>query len=604
MPFQFSDVLIPFKSSVDAAIKGINTLKTTMLDLGKTVAKVETAINGKEVDKFGNSLKVLDFRTMRAIDRLSLLVVMSRNVRTALDETFGAASLVSKGFESAAEGVMVFTSFAMLARDNMGLLAAGLAGVATAIFLFVSSWVQANIKANDASTDMTTKMDRVISEMGENIKDATAAGKAFGDTFGELASRKLAMARSEFEGNFKEVRKLKDELVKLNTEVSKLEAKEGLDSASLLRIKNERAAYNDKKYYGGLNPNNPWIPNIAPPSAPEPSTALTSARQQVESMNRALEAFQKRQQDLLRDASILKLADQTEQYSTKLKGLNEQLAELNTLGPTMEELAQNFQAFADFGIDTTEQQKIANATQLLRIKEQILKTTILQNDADLRLQLAMEEKKRAGLLLDPEEQLRLEQLQTGQSQRSMNQENAVKGTQDALAKLVAAEAPGKFTKSFTVPFTNAVGDAVINGILQGQKGAEILANTLSNLLGNGLNEAMKQFQQGMIDVFKSIAGAGGELLGSALTMVVGVVAGVLGKKASSTDNFERIKSQIESTQAVRGVVAGPTNVAIAAVGENLKRALAGVEARLDVMIQLMVRGNQGLLPYAGSVATP
>ncbi len=599
MAFSFDPVNIPFKATVDAAIKGINTLKEAMMGLGKTMTTVEKAINGEAVDKFGNSLKALDFRMMRAIERLSLMAVMSRNLKLVFDQLFGATSLASKAFESVAEGLMIFTSLSLLAKDNMGLLAAGFVGLAVAIIAFTTAWVQARIKATDASTETTLKMQRTIDAMKDSLQDATAAGKAFGDTFGEMASTKLQLSRAAFENNFKQIRDLKAEMEKLTAVVNDLENKQGLTPAEVRRklLEAEEAVK-----YNNMVRGTPFTPLKDVPSV-EPTKELEEARNQVGAYTRALEALAKQQNDIVKDAAILKMADQLEQYSTKLKDLNFRLKEILVLNPELEALAGNFQAFADFGVDMTEQQRIDNAVALLRVRKEILTTTLLQNAADAELEAALTIKKRAGLT-DDAENATLKRLLEGRTQRGVNKSDATQNVADAMRQLQEAEAPQKFTKAFTVPFTNAIGDAMINGILQGKKGAEILADTLQNLLSNGLNEAMKNFQQGMIDVFKSIAGAGGELLGSALTMVVGVVAGVLGKKASSTDNFERIKSQIESTQAVRGIVAGPTNVAIAAVGENLKRALGGVEQRLDIMIQLMVRGNQAALPFAGSVATP
>ena len=85
--------------------------------------------------------------------------------------------------------------------------------------------------------------------------------------------------------------------------------------------------------------------------------------------------------------------------------------------------------------------------------------------------------------------------------------------------------------------------------------------------------------------------------------MVGVVAGVLGKRASRTDSFNALKTQIESTEVTRGIVAGPRNVAIAAVGDNLKRALVGVEGRLDIVINKLtsIDGKVSGVPFAGSV---
>lgn len=601
MAFQFSDVVIPFKAKVDDVIKGIASIKTSFEDLGKTVKKIEDFINGP-VNKAGNNINALSFRMLRMLDRLSLLVVMSRNVKGALDGIFGASSLVSKGFESVSEGLMIFTSLAMTAKSNMQLLAFGAVGLAAAAILFAHQWGQAQKQFAESIDKVTLngiKMQRTIDSFSESMKDLSKSASVFGDTWGELAANRLSTSRSAFESNTKQIRDLEEALVKLRLAAEKKREEEGLDEARrTLQTRRENAIRQNE-----IARNNPWIPTVPIPSMPQASRELNLLEEEAEQTARTIRALQAQVRDIERDASMLVLAEQTQKYTTQLRELQRALAEITTLNPKLEELAQNFQFFADFGVDVTEQQRIQGAKQRLDMTREILSGVILENAGASQLEAALQEKKRAGLT-DDFENAELKRLLEGRTQRGVNQSDAVKAVQDAGDALMKAEAPQKFTKAFTVPFTAAIGDAVINGIMQGKKGAEILSDTLSNLLQNGLNEAMKQFQQGMIDVFKNIAGAGGELLGSALTMVVGVVAGVLGRKAQSNDTFERVKNQIESTQAVRGIVAGPTNVAIAAVGENLKRALSGVEARLDIMIQLMVRGNQGMIPFAGSVATP
>ena len=137
-------------------------------------------------------------------------------------------------------------------------------------------------------------------------------------------------------------------------------------------------------------------------------------------------------------------------------------------------------------------------------------------------------------------------------------------------------------------FATSIGGAIQEGILSGASALETLANVGKNLFNNMVTQAVDKLQVGLTAAFKAAAGEGGEILGTVLTGVIGVVGGIFSKKKGvQGQSFSAAQTIIDSSQAVRGVVSGPQNVAIAAVGESLKRALVGVEARLDVVIQVL-----------------
>ena len=57
----------------------------------------------------------------------------------------------------------------------------------------------------------------------------------------------------------------------------------------------------------------------------------------------------------------------------------------------------------------------------------------------------------------------------------------------------------------------------------------------------------------------------------------------------SDSSFGNVHSAINSSEQTRGLIAGPANIAIATVGENLQRAMAPLVARLDIAITVLTK---------------
>lgn len=152
-------------------------------------------------------------------------------------------------------------------------------------------------------------------------------------------------------------------------------------------------------------------------------------------------------------------------------------------------------------------------------------------------------------------------------------------------------------------FSSAIGQGIIDGIMAGESAMEVLANVSKNLFENALRDVVGNFQTGMTEAFKAITGVAGVEIGGLITGLVGIAAGIFNnRKNKSSSSFDNVRSNIESSQAVRGVVAGPTNVAIASVGEDIGRAMAPVVQRLDIIARFsleIARNTRGGLAAAG-----
>lgn len=184
------------------------------------------------------------------------------------------------------------------------------------------------------------------------------------------------------------------------------------------------------------------------------------------------------------------------------------------------------------------------------------------------------------------------------------------GGVDALTKQIASQ-----TEALTSSLTQSIGTAITDGILEGKKAMETLADVGAQLFRNFTNDAMANLQKGLTAAIKTVAGSdevAGAFSGlfSALLGIAGGVISILQRKRSSSKSFNPVTGKIESTQPLRGIVAGPSSVAIEAVGQDLQRALLPTNDILRSIHSTLLaiagkKGGGGFsgFGFAGSVAT-
>jgi hypothetical protein len=555
MPLNFGQILIPFKATFNSVVNAAASMKASLSSLGTAVSNLNhrlslTAGGLNAVAQTGRSS--FNNFMLRTTDRVARLAGGLTSLNFVLDSlTRGSFAKFSDGLKALTEGTRIFANIAQFTTTKLGLIAAGFTGAAAALVLFISKMVEARIEATTAATEATVKAERSINSFTEQLEDAQKAADVFGDTFGQDFSKRLQITRASFESTTARIREITVELAALQAEIN---ANTGEKRSGLILEKG--------------------------------------------ALNRELSNLETRLKQIQATAGLDVALDRVGKIADRTRDITTDMSELVGHAPELAKIAELLRPGA--GFDTGQQNLVTVATQKFKLAEERLKS-LMQQARIIDTELTGLD--RANLT--PAQADRAREL------RSLRPDTDISAASDALLQaqrqLNAALAPERFTKAFTEPFADAIGDAFINGILDGKKGIEILADLSRNLLGNALNTVMDQFKKGMISAFQSIAGAGGEILGSALTAVIGVVAGALGQRRSSVDTFENIKNQIESSQAVRGIVAGPQSIAIAAVGDNLKRALIGVEQRLDILIQLSARAlaqSAAGVPLAGTVATP
>lgn len=291
-----------------------------------------------------------------------------------------------------------------------------------------------------------------------------------------------------------------------------------------------------------------------------------------------------------RPGQILTLGDELSATKDALDKINK-AAKDQTFAKSMREARQEV---ADLNRET----QTAQASLELFFRHGLLDPTSMA-----KAQSALSEKRLASLM---EVQARMEREKPGSgAELSTSIAAEIESVKQARTQLARTQEVDRMAENFS----GAIGQGIVNGILQGESAMEVLADVGKNLMSNALQDAVKIFQDGMTSAFKAITGVAGVELGGLITGIVGVAGALLSRRGSKgQDTFASIKSNIESSQAVRGIVAGPANVAIASVGESIERAFAPalevLRHQLEVLRQIARgTGAGGGAGYAGRVAT-
>jgi len=139
--------------------------------------------------------------------------------------------------------------------------------------------------------------------------------------------------------------------------------------------------------------------------------------------------------------------------------------------------------------------------------------------------------------------------------------------------------------------------------------AEYLADISSSLLDSAISNTMDSLQDELKKIFESMELSKGmetAVMGAA-GIAIGLIGGALRKTEVET-SADKVKSAITNVQAVRGVVAGPTQIGIAQVGETIENAFIETNFILhhgnDVLERILAAvGGRAAGLGGGNVAT-
>ncbi len=147
-----------------------------------------------------------------------------------------------------------------------------------------------------------------------------------------------------------------------------------------------------------------------------------------------------------------------------------------------------------------------------------------------------------------------------------------------------------------------------------QIGKGIFDKALDSFMSRFTERLTDGVTKGLISAIESseVFGAVGKLSDSARNMIGQAASGLVAAMGLILSKLQRtastvssdIQSAVQSTEAVRGVISGATNVALKDVGAQLKEANRGIESRLDRILLAILdyTGNSALAAPASPLA--
>jgi hypothetical protein len=381
-------------------------------------------------------------------------------------------------------------------------------------------------------TEAMVKSEKVINAYTNSLADATLVAHTFGKTMGQDLTQALGLSESAFASNIRRLREIPDEISIIQQKISALQ-----DTGTRGTV---LSAF-------GL------VGNIINKGlSVADAQQITNLQHQIGVLNNQQVRLTLEQETIAKSAPWAKASAEVVVLNEKLQETRQALLDIQTIGA--ESIA--------LGVSQPIEAANANLAASKKVLDEILQDN--QRIQNLAFSGAV-----------PTDRIE-EFLAKQHSQSDIGAAAArVKADEEQKRRIEAVN-------DLATTFSTAVGDGLRDAILNAKKPMEALAAVGQNLFANMVDQTIKRLETGLTDAFKAISGAAGEGVGLAITGILGVAGAVLSKLGSKgSDSFGSVQSSVTSTQAVRGIVAGPSSVAIATVADDLSRAIAPVVARLD-----------------------
>jgi hypothetical protein len=561
------------------------------------VAGASTAIN-QGAQSFG----VLDRNSLRATERFARLTNRLVGVQFAMQGLAGESNKGSKAIEVATKGIGIFASTAILFPGPVGLAVGALLGLGVAF------------KAATAAGKETVGI----------LQSAKAAVEAFKTGQRERAFESLVGSRLQQlfpdQQDIQIVTKLADQIAIVRRNVAEqVRFEEEINTLHKRRAEINKTLEDPTL---GLSVIEQIIPGIAEVKTRRLTVELESIDKQILQLQRNVVRVGeegKKAAAALPGARLKESFTAAEKVTDEFREQTEQLELQAKFGNEIVEIERQLAAIAKLrgqapgAVSATElPEKLAKLDKTRDILLERARTLFTTADAkafqDLdKLHESLEQLITPTTALEEIEKAREKTIQriielkkaeafiTGATvtdeKLRKDAEERVK-TQTEEMKLLARKSD--FKDAFADPVSEGVFQGLADGILHAGDSFKPLVAIGENLFSNMVNSFASQLQKQLSSALTSALGAGGTAFANLLTGIAGIVGFFMSRKKSDLgQTFSDLNPAIESSQLVRGVVAGPSSVPIAAVGEDLQRALVPTNNLLGEILYSIRRWGRG-----------
>jgi hypothetical protein len=166
----------------------------------------------------------------------------------------------------------------------------------------------------------------------------------------------------------------------------------------------------------------------------------------------------------------------------------------------------------------------------------------------------------------------------------------------------------EFSESLAEGVVDGIGGALFELARSGgdlQAFAQSLGQLSEQFLTQAFEKATEALQANLSKALENLGPGVGAALAGALGIGLGLIAGAM-KETVATETNAAIKSAVTSTQQLRGIVAGPTQVAIGQVATGIEEAfqpMLELDRRRNALLEDLLR-TSGSAPSAATAGAP
>lgn len=344
------------------------------------------------------------------------------------------------------------------------------------------------------------------------------------------------------------------------------------------------------------------LQSLAIPDRSGDSSALAATAEELEDRRAILQVIESTRDQI---EELMKLGRVEE--AEEIRALTEQQAEILTEILRTNRSIEDSQEAQEDALQRSQRLEKERLALRERLEDRIRRIREDIEDEAVELRFTTDEfDRKIRVIRNDLERLRIEIVDAEINERAKRRLiNQLQEAEREAIKNVNQERRTAFTEA-SGAFAQDIGLGLLDAFRAGENGIGALADVFSRALERNLSALLDRIGQQIGNLFSGLFGQGG--LGAALGNILGVGAAIgfaaIQRNQASGSTVSEIPTEevATSTQQVRGVVAGPQNVAINEVGAQIREAFRGTETLLTDIRNLLA-ANQFIGGTAGA-ATP